>query len=99
MKTGDCCGHIPQAASRAPRGVWRRGGEAAGWIIPSATLALMPKCPACVAMYVALFSGAGISMAGATGLRMALIVLCVLPLLFLALRRARKLAAARRTRP
>lgn len=103
---GRCCDHIAQDAPRGQRGgrAWRRGGEAAvlkrggetaAWIISSATLVLLPKCPACIAMYLALFSGVGISMAGAAGLRMALIVLCVSSLLCLALLRLRRVAAGR----
>lgn len=109
MKTGRCCDPVAQDAPRGRRGGrgWRRGGEAAilkrsgetaAWIIPGATLILLPKCPACVAMYVALFSGVGLSMAGAAGLRMALIALCVLSLACVALVRLRRLAG-RRARP
>ena len=66
---------------------WRRSGRIVGWIVPSATLILMPKCPACLVMYVALFSGVGISVASAAGLRTSLLILCVAALLGLALRR------------
>ena len=62
----------------------RVGGELAGWILPSATLALMPKCPACVAAYVALVSGVGISMHAAAWLRSSILVACIVTLLSVA---------------
>jgi hypothetical protein len=76
-----------------PASRWRRGGELAGWLIPSATLVLLPKCPVCIAMYVALFSGAGISVASASNLRIALLTLCVAALLCLTLKRLRRLTS------
>jgi len=54
----------------------RRAMEIAGWIIPSATLVLLPKCPVCVAMYVALFGGIGISVASAS-IRWTSLVVCI----------------------
>ncbi len=66
---------------------WRRGGEVAGWIIPSATLVLLPKCPACVVAYVALFSSVGISVASAAKLRTTLLILCIAAIFCLALNR------------
>ncbi len=54
----------------------RHGDGIAGWIIPSAALILMPKCPMCIAMYVALFTGASISVASASHIRTAIAVLC-----------------------
>ncbi|HEY1477357.1 MAG TPA: hypothetical protein VGF37_06680 [Chthoniobacterales bacterium] len=95
MNTRHCCqiatrdrDNTPRAASR-----WRRGGAIAGWIIPSATLVLLPKCLARLAAYVALFSGVGISVASASNLRTSLLILCVAALLCLALRRLRRLAS------
>ena len=89
MHTRSCCQMATRGPGRAPRPAsrLRRRGEIVGWIIPSATLVLLPKCPVCVAAYVALFSGVGISVASAANLRISLLILCVVALLCLALKR------------
>jgi len=93
------CQHCQRAsrdggnASR-PVSRWRRGGEIAGWILPGATLVLLPKCPLCVAMYVALFTGVGISFASASMLRTALLILSITTLLCLGLKHLRRWASS-----
>jgi hypothetical protein len=62
----------------------------AAWIVSTATLALLPKCPACVAAYVALASGIGITLPAATCLRAVLVLLCVASLVFMAAMRLRR---------
>jgi hypothetical protein len=77
---------------------WHRGGEIAGWIIPGAILIFLPKCPVCLAMDVALISGAGISIASASKLRISLLVLCLAALLGLALKHLCRLVAQNKKR-
>jgi len=90
-----CCHAAARDRDKAPRPAshWRRGVEIAGWIVPSATLVLLPKCPVCVAVYVALFSGVGISLASASNLRTSLLILCLAALLCLSVKRLWRLAS------
>jgi len=95
MNTHHCCqietrGHDN---ARRPASRLRRGGEIAGWIVPSAALALLPKCPACVAAYVALATGIGISLPTASYLRMMLVLLCFTSLVFISAKRLRRFLA------
>jgi hypothetical protein len=73
-----------------PPGFARRCLGTAGWMAPAAILALVPKCPACLAMYIALGTGIGLSMSTAFYLRLLLIILCVAVLLYLATGRLRR---------
>jgi hypothetical protein len=90
-----CCQIKTRAGdnARRPASRLRRVGEIAGWLVPSAMLALLPKCPACVAAYVALATGIGISLPTATYLRAMLVVLCAASLVFITARRLRSLIA------
>lgn len=68
-----------------------KAGVATQWILPSVALAFVPKCPGCVAAYVALWTGLGISLTTATYLRWVLIAICLTALAVLALSRLRHL--------
>jgi hypothetical protein len=78
-------------ACTGPRAWARRIRVVGEWLVPSIGLALMPKCPVCLAAYVALGTGIGISIATATYLRLALIGACVLSLSYVAWKQARRL--------
>ena len=69
-----------------------RSVKFARWSLPALVLALLPKCPACLAAYVALGTGISLSVAAASLLRTSLIGVCIAMLVLL-------LANALRTLP
>jgi hypothetical protein len=69
----------------------RRAVDLVGWIVPSAILALIPKCPMCLAAYIALWTGLGLSVAAAANLRVLIVIVCVISLVFLVARQMRRL--------
>jgi hypothetical protein len=85
-----CC--VPASHWKTP--TWaRRVREIFAWILPSAIVVLVPKCPACLAAYVTLGTGIGLSLSTATYLRWVLLVLCVASLLFLTVVRLGRIGA------
>jgi hypothetical protein len=64
-----------------------RAWRSAQWLFPTALLALMPKCPMCVAAYIALFTGVGISVSAARWLQISMLAVCIGTLVFLIARR------------
>lgn len=65
-------------------------GRVAGWVVPGVVLAVLPKCPVCMAAYIALGSGVGLSIQTATYLRVVLIALSVASLAYLGAKSIRR---------
>jgi hypothetical protein len=62
----------------------RRAWRGTQWLFPSTLLVLMPKCPMCVAAYIALFTGIGITASTARWIYILVPVLCLTSLAILA---------------
>ncbi len=107
MSDHPCC-DIALAASRPRGGIARSSSihrraislgaqcrSIAKWLLPTAILALMPKCPLCLASYVALGTGIGLSVGAATYVRIGLVTLCAASLSYLAARHLRDVIVVR----
>jgi len=96
-----CCKGVSSASSRVASGAPTASGrpltqrcrEAARWMVPGTILALLPKCPACLAAYIAIGSGIGVSITTATYVRMGVVILCVASLSYVALSRGGRFMA------
>ena len=64
----------------------RRAWRGTQWLFPAALLVLMPKCPLCLAAYIALFTGIGITLSTAQWIQLVLPVCCWMALAYLAIR-------------
>lgn len=100
MKPHCCCGSgekKPSAVAPPPAEpqhkppLIRRIMNTIRWLLPGTLLFLIPKCPMCLAAYIALGTGIGLSITTARYLRIALIILCVASLAYLLFRRLRKI--------
>ena len=79
----------PESGSNATS--WtRRFATLLQWALPVTTLTLMPKCPGCVAGYVLLLTGLGVSVTAASAMRWSLIAISIAALAYLAFRTARR---------
>lgn len=68
----------------------RRSSTTASWAVPGVLLVLVPKCPMCLAAYIAMFSGIALPFSTAAYLRYALIGACSASLAYVAIRRLRR---------
>lgn len=91
MNAHCCCGigesSAPSPSPQKRPSLIRRGINAIRWMLPGAVLILIPKCPMCLAAYVALGTGIGLSVTTARYLRIALIALCLASLTYMIVKR------------
>lgn len=85
---------IEACRDRKPIGLRARCVMLGQWATPLVALALVPKCPACVAGYILLFTGVGISVPMAAAMRWSLIAVCFAALGMLLFRTLRRAIAA-----
>jgi hypothetical protein len=85
-----CCAGHRQPTKVSSR---RRIAAAVQWALPGVILSLVPKCPACLAAYVALWTGLGLSFSTATYLRWTILLAGGAAFLCLTLRRVYRLIA------
>src|SRR5262249_11866043 len=93
--SAECCARPARADRESPRepaSFLRRFRNVAEWMAPGAMLVLVPKCPVCVAAYVAMLTGVGLSLSAAAHLRMLVLTACLVTLALVA---SRRLKAAR----
>jgi hypothetical protein len=81
---------------KRPIGLLRRAWRSIQWLFPATVLVLMPKCPLCVAAYVALFTGVGVTVSTARWIQILLLVFCLTSLAYLAVRYWRRRYKAQR---
>jgi hypothetical protein len=77
---------VNSGGGKRPAGLLRRAWESVQWLFPATVLVLMPKCPLCVAAYVALFTGIGISVTAARWIQILMLVICLTSLAYLGVR-------------
>src|SRR4051812_21781722 len=77
MNSPCCCQRELRAGDEARKTWLRRVRGIAGWILPGALLTLMPKCPMCLAAYVALGTGFTMSGSSAHTLMRTLTAVCI----------------------
>jgi hypothetical protein len=92
MKPHACCGIDTRSAEPKPA-VLIHARRFGAWIVPGAILALLPKCPACLAAYLVLISGVGVSVSAAAQLRVVLIFASVAALGYLAVSAIKRVVA------
>jgi hypothetical protein len=81
--------------AKPPTGLLHRTWRSIQWLFPATVLVLIPKCPLCVAAYIALFTGVGVSVSTARWIQILLLMFCLTSLAYLAVRYWRRRSKSR----
>ncbi len=81
MTRGCCNPSADLDGGKGSKPLWGAGKLASG-ALSGTTLALLPKCPACFAAYLAIGGGVQISLQAAANLRIMTVAICVLCLAY-----------------
>ena len=95
MPVPTCCHKSREENPKAPQSIRRATTASAKWLLPSIGLVFIPKCPMCLAGYIAL-AGVGISFEAADWLRFTLIWTCIASLACFAALTIRRILRRRR---
>jgi predicted transporter len=85
------------AIKNSPKKILQRSTNAFKLAMPVVGYALIPKCPVCLAGYIALGTGVGLSITTATYLRTALIIICMLSIVYFLAKHARRFIEVHKT--
>jgi hypothetical protein len=86
------CNLDPAPHTVQPSGALHRAWRSIQWLVPATVLMLIPKCPLCVAAYVALFTGIGITVSTARCIQVLMLAISLTSLAYLAVRHRRRRA-------
>lgn len=87
---GDEAGSVP---CRGAKSLAAKAGAGLRWLAPATVLAIMPKCPVCLAAYLAMATGLGVSVTAAAYVRSGLILASAAALMAFAFGLVRKYLA------
>ncbi len=84
----------PTAKEPQRSSIIRRIWHGVHWVLPTTLLVLTPKCPMCVAGYIVMFTGVGVTLTTARYVWILTPVLCVIWLAYLSCRAFRNQTGA-----
>ena len=80
---------------KAHLSVVRHCPEVVSSVLPAVILVLLPKCPVCIAAYIAVVTGIGLSLPVTAHLRTLLVILCATSLIYFVARQIHRRLALR----